>query len=255
MQPLTFACPKCGRRMGVGLELMGKQVRCPHCRQIVVAPANQSGKSLAAVHADTPARSQRPTPPEAVGTDSAADEFPMQFAPAPREGSESIFSEEGASEDCALGAAAAARPTIVPDTGEPRPAARPELPPGMIDFDSTDSEPVVAPADNRFPVLGPPMPLTKKELSQPDFALMPKLEKASTARLPGVRSAPAADPKSEEVVNPFAKFSRPKLAPLPAAQPGAAARPAPAPVRSKWFWPLVIYAALMTLLAAYGLWR
>src|SRR2546429_89822 len=38
MSTHTFPCPFCGRRMGVGPELLGKAVRCPHCKQTVHAP-------------------------------------------------------------------------------------------------------------------------------------------------------------------------------------------------------------------------
>src|SRR5258708_31843600 len=36
----TFPCPFCGKKMGVGVELLGKKVRCPHCNQILVAPSS-----------------------------------------------------------------------------------------------------------------------------------------------------------------------------------------------------------------------
>jgi len=39
MPTQTFPCPFCGKKMGVGIELLGKKVRCPHCNQILVAPA------------------------------------------------------------------------------------------------------------------------------------------------------------------------------------------------------------------------
>ncbi|MGL6094207.1 MAG: hypothetical protein ACRC7O_00210, partial [Fimbriiglobus sp.] len=35
---LTFACPTCARRIGIGSEWAGRQVRCPHCRAVVTAP-------------------------------------------------------------------------------------------------------------------------------------------------------------------------------------------------------------------------
>ena len=38
MQPLTFPCPRCDRRMGVGIESAGKAVRCPYCQEVVAAP-------------------------------------------------------------------------------------------------------------------------------------------------------------------------------------------------------------------------
>lgn len=38
MQTVNFSCPLCDKLMGVGAEHLGKQVRCPHCQQVIVAP-------------------------------------------------------------------------------------------------------------------------------------------------------------------------------------------------------------------------
>jgi hypothetical protein len=43
MSTQTFPCPFCGRRMGVGIELLGKHVRCPHCKQVILAPSTPTG--------------------------------------------------------------------------------------------------------------------------------------------------------------------------------------------------------------------
>src|SRR5947209_7491787 len=40
MQTVNFNCPFCGKLMAVGLNLLGRNVRCPHCKQVVQAPAN-----------------------------------------------------------------------------------------------------------------------------------------------------------------------------------------------------------------------
>lgn len=40
MQTVRFQCDKCGKEMAVGDNLLGKQVLCPHCRQVVQAPAS-----------------------------------------------------------------------------------------------------------------------------------------------------------------------------------------------------------------------
>lgn len=42
MQPVQFQCGHCGQIMGVSGEHLGRHVRCPHCQQIVVAPAQAS---------------------------------------------------------------------------------------------------------------------------------------------------------------------------------------------------------------------
>lgn len=43
---VDFPCPECGRRLRVGPDLAGKQVRCPGCRRVVPAPVG--GTPLAA---------------------------------------------------------------------------------------------------------------------------------------------------------------------------------------------------------------
>jgi hypothetical protein len=39
MQTVNFQCGACGKLMAVGVEFLGQQVRCPHCQQVVIAPA------------------------------------------------------------------------------------------------------------------------------------------------------------------------------------------------------------------------
>lgn len=39
MQTVNFHCPHCGNLMAVGMNLLGRNVRCPHCKQVVRAPA------------------------------------------------------------------------------------------------------------------------------------------------------------------------------------------------------------------------
>jgi hypothetical protein len=39
MSPTTFPCPFCSKKMGVGPELLGRKVRCPNCKEVLVAPA------------------------------------------------------------------------------------------------------------------------------------------------------------------------------------------------------------------------
>jgi hypothetical protein len=39
MEPVTFQCGHCNQLMGVSSEYLGRQVQCPHCGQVVVAPA------------------------------------------------------------------------------------------------------------------------------------------------------------------------------------------------------------------------
>src|SRR5262249_19896175 len=39
MDNVNFACGHCGKLMAVGAQFLGQQVRCPHCQQVVLAPA------------------------------------------------------------------------------------------------------------------------------------------------------------------------------------------------------------------------
>jgi hypothetical protein len=57
MEIISFECPQCHQPMGVAAEQRGQQVQCPHCYQIVQAPA-PAGASAAA----TPASSQAAAP-------------------------------------------------------------------------------------------------------------------------------------------------------------------------------------------------
>lgn len=70
MQTLNFNCSHCGKLMAVGMNLLGRNVRCPHCKQVVQAPATSP---------------QQANPPQA----SPATIQP----PVPRESHESIFGE------------------------------------------------------------------------------------------------------------------------------------------------------------------
>src|SRR4051794_27653638 len=68
---VTFPCPFCGRRMGVPAELLGKQVRCPHCKQVVLAPTSVG-----------PAQAPGAAPPAPVQPPPTSAPAPV-FAPVP----------------------------------------------------------------------------------------------------------------------------------------------------------------------------
>ena len=42
MANVNFQCGHCHNLMAVGQEYLGQQVRCPHCQQVVLAPAPAS---------------------------------------------------------------------------------------------------------------------------------------------------------------------------------------------------------------------
>lgn len=88
MPTQTFPCPFCGKKMGVGIELLGKKVRCPHCNQILVAPAPAAGPvPTAAPIAPTP-----PTPKPGLPPPPSEADLPVFNLPS-QEARESIFGE------------------------------------------------------------------------------------------------------------------------------------------------------------------
>jgi hypothetical protein len=250
MQPLTFACPQCSRRMGVGLEWMGKSVRCPHCRNVVVAPTATPSKSAFASPLADP-------PPAAEPSDAVEAPLP-RFAPPPREGAESIFGEEAASDDSVFEAPAARKPIVVPDVSEPLAPKSDPTPrsSGLIDFGGADEPPNLRPTvafdRTEIPrmVIESPEPLGPKDLSQPDFAILAKGEPPAPAAPPALAPALA---RADDVVDPFAKFGRTNATAPPAPRPSAARPPLVLPAgRGRYFWPLVAYGVAATLVAAWG---
>lgn len=129
MNPLTFPCPRCAKRLGVGLELAGKSVRCPHCREVVVAPGA-----------------------------ATAPEPDLLMTPGPRESAESIFADPEESDD-SLFAAPPHRVLTLPPP-EPQPAAPTRLPNPLI-TPPTDANPfdiAHAPPPKRLPPERKPLP-------------------------------------------------------------------------------------------------
>jgi phage FluMu protein Com len=94
MQTVNFNCSFCGKLMAVGLNLVGRNVRCPHCKQVVQAPAKTSAPTL---------------PPSAPS---------FQLPPVATEGHESIFGETPS--DDLFGGGAPPQSTM-PEKPAPRP--------------------------------------------------------------------------------------------------------------------------------------
>jgi phage FluMu protein Com len=76
MQTVNFNCSFCGKLMAVGTNLLGRNVRCPHCKQVLQAPATAGSAVL-------------PGPPPAK--DRAFDQPTVNTSPL--ESPESIFGE------------------------------------------------------------------------------------------------------------------------------------------------------------------
>src|SRR5262245_20551408 len=79
-QTVNFNCPHCGNLMAVGTNLLGRNVRCPHCKQVVRAPAT----------AGEPPTVQQPAPQAPPLTPAPPPQFKV---PRPTEHYESIFGE------------------------------------------------------------------------------------------------------------------------------------------------------------------
>jgi hypothetical protein len=85
MQPVHFHCGHCGKLIAVNTEHLGRQVRCPHCQQVVFAP-----------------QSAAPTPePAAGGVEAPSPGFleTILNVPAPTGDAEDIFSPADVSDD------------------------------------------------------------------------------------------------------------------------------------------------------------
>lgn len=125
--PLTFPCSRCGRRMGVGLELAGRRVRCPLCREVVTAPTAPVGSE--------------PRPPSSRGP----------------EGVESIFADPEESEDSVIGGSPTYRKPIPPSDTEVVPVtARPAPRTAVPYIVKPPSSPVAAEVPPRLPEEGSP---------------------------------------------------------------------------------------------------
>jgi phage FluMu protein Com len=111
MQTVNFNCPHCGNLMAVGTNLLGRNVRCPHCKQVVRAPA-APGEAPA-----PPAITPPPPASPRLGT------LPSFNVARPTEAHESIFGER---HDEDVFGSEPPRPTLPPS---PSSSASPEQAP------------------------------------------------------------------------------------------------------------------------------
>ncbi len=254
MSPTTFPCPFCSKKMGVGPELLGRKVRCPNCKEVLVAPAPAP--------AEPPPVSAVPPPPPIAPPPPPVADFPVFNLPSP-ETQESIFGEAADEGDDVFGS----DPGKLPVPEMPPPVAPPAVavvqPPPMAVFASPP--PVAyaaAPAADAFA----------------GFAAAPAPPPvAVVAYPPSAAAAPPANPWSgfDQSPPPVAAYSTP-AAPAPVREndePRRDRRPEredrrPRPDRSRpapaagggvntlikvGFFVMVPYALVMTVLAVYGL--
>ena len=230
-QTQTFPCPFCGRRMGIGIELLGKHVRCPHCKQVVLAPRDAASHVV---------RSGNPT--HASGSEPSE---PEQFRfPKKREAAESILSDADESTDEAISSQRErkALSPLLPQSSEPPKTEPLPAPPEM-------------PSESELPTL------ELRHVSAVDGS------RPSSPPQPFTPTTPAPivvhTPPPIAYTNPFAfdpTPAEPKVIPVAAAsvesEPSAeAARNSAIPhLNAKLLVILLaIYAVIMTGLAIYGL--
>ncbi len=284
MTPTTFPCPFCGRKMGVGPELLGRKVRCPHCKQVILAPVPAPPVASPPAPAVPPPPLPTITPPTMTGL---PPELP-QFNVPRREAQDSIFGESQEEGDDLFGGGGKAR-TPVPEL--PPPVAPPPPPPPVAVFHPPPAPPVAAyqppvalPAPPAQPAPAPADPFA-------GFTAAPAYGAPTPAPIPVPAAPPPAVPANpwagfDQVPTPRAMPPAPRPAepePLPAAvvedeppEPRRGSRDRrperddrrPRPERGRpadrgtggagglikvGFFLLVPYALLMTVLAVYGL--
>jgi hypothetical protein len=116
MQTVNFNCPHCGNLMAVGTNLLGRNVRCPHCKQVVRAPAAPSETA--------PAPPPPPPPTPSAPPDTIPTPVPQFKLPEQTEHHESIFGERH--EEDVFGSEPL-KPAVPPPVAPPPPAPPPYL--------------------------------------------------------------------------------------------------------------------------------
>lgn len=222
--PITFPCPFCTRRMGVLAELLGRQVRCPHCKQVVVAPvtAGTPPAPVAVAEPQQPAPVTIPTPSTpTVVAPLPAPELRAFNIPQKKEGADSILSEPDESDDEVFGSQPGSRLPTLPRDPPPPPESASQ--PAPVSDDPFGFGPASAAPPPPEPAAGN---YTQPLLTATIFDLPPN-----------VRPAPDAPKESP---NPFAEMDAPaptpavpqKPVPLPVPVPQPALpKPVPVPAR------------------------
>ncbi|QDU21216.1 hypothetical protein [Urbifossiella limnaea] len=257
MSATTFPCPFCGRKMGVGPDLLGRKVRCPNCKEVLVAPVPSPPAPPVAV-------APPPPPPPPV---PAAD-FPVFNLPN-LEQQDSIFGEAAEQGDDVFGSDPGRLPvpemppvvspppppvaTFTPPVAEPAPPVAAHAAPAADPFAGFTAAPAYAPPAQ--PVAVPAPPAVPAAAANPwadfDQAAPPVATYAAPPAPIPAAVVPAAPPPE-----PRRRDRRPEREERPAPARG---RPAPAAGGSLntlikiGFFALIPYALLMTVLAVYGL--
>ncbi|MFO0878564.1 MAG: hypothetical protein U0840_14585 [Gemmataceae bacterium] len=113
MQTVNFQCGHCGSLMAVSLEYLGRQVRCPSCQQVVLAPASNSPPVT------TPPESEVIPPPDSAPPPTPELQFPAL------EQAEDIFHIPGETEDALFASENEAPRLDMPQQPAPTPGLEP----------------------------------------------------------------------------------------------------------------------------------
>ncbi len=255
MPTQTFPCPFCGKKIGVGIELLGKKVRCPLCNRTLVAPAPAAAAEQPPVVVPIP----EPLPPP--------DDIPTFNLPS-QEARESIFGEQEDESDDVF------------SSSDGNKVQMPEVPP------PEPTIPAPAAVNTPEPTYGPPV-----EMSSP----FPGIAAPALQPIPVVVPIPTvapigATPPSSSGTNPWAEMDQfvapparelvPVVVPLPVLESPFSQPEEPKPRKNRMqeededrparrtrpvataggnplfkigFFILAPYALLITLLAVYGL--
>src|SRR5438132_12464321 len=82
--PVLLACPGCGRRLKVKDDLVGRAIRCPHCRQKFRAPEPKKAAGGYAVQRDQPRPAVLLNPEKETHYDRQIEENAEPASPRPR---------------------------------------------------------------------------------------------------------------------------------------------------------------------------
>jgi hypothetical protein len=184
MQTVNFQCGHCGKLMAVGVEFLGQQVRCPHCQQVVLAPAaNVPAPATAPDPSPVPAPPEDPFRTLSVTTPTPADD-PFRALTVPQQ--EDIFTTRNEPEDALFGQSDAPHLEIPRDSVPSSPAPAFDMP--MEPF--VASPPPAPEPEPTFPMVSPSP--SASESTEAPYSRAPELETMPWSP-PGVPSeAPSA---------------------------------------------------------------
>lgn len=190
--------------MGVPAELLGRQVRCPHCKQVVVAPTS-AGPNPAPAPVPVPPQSPTPPAPELAPQTVAVAPAPVPppqppvelrpfNLPSQKEGADSILSEPDESDDEVFGSNPGSRLRTLPREPLPEPAPPAPANPFVV-------KPTAVPVP--MPLPQPvPAPANLEPLPQPVAAPRPQ-------PVPVPLPAPVAPVPAPANGDPFGAFDAP----------------------------------------------